>query len=514
MYETAEQLPPTIELQEFEQLEAQIPDTFPEEWLEQSLNAYERPPEEEVYGRSLSTAYRLGALAVENSLSENIDLDTVLSPEAEQVKKEFYTSVEEGFGTDAELGGALEVRDFDERAVIDGRLMAKDLKTPVSDMTEAGLICAEEKLKNESESNDFRFAPQLTRSHWDHENALIVDQMAQGKTDYNTRIVISPFPEEAAEESGDEYWRDIGYVPHLKRGFVQLYFADEKGALAGSLSFDGCDKQHLRNVFERRGVEIPEDEVTDNWLQYAITDNLSLEEAQELATEIANESGSSEYTKTTNTVEVTGEQQEVMEAVFSESYVEAAESLYRGTQTPGLRKQVLEFADNAQHFNSYYQVALYSMQANGDKFSDSDFRVMHELLVYSTIEALRAQHARKEASSTYEYSDESIELPDMQTELVQSEKLHNIQSMLSDFGAEGARNNRVYSACGLSISPGNNKEGDADMPGSPQSAFASHDKDRDCEFISKQCPECGERNVKTKVTKHRITGSCGCSVKK
>ena len=38
--------------------------------------------------------------------------------------------------------------------------------------------------------------------------------------------------------------------------------------------------------------------------------------------------------------------------------------------------------------------------------------------------------------------------------------------------------------------------------------------DKECEFVSKKCPECGRKNVKTKVTKHRITGSCGCSKSK
>ncbi len=38
--------------------------------------------------------------------------------------------------------------------------------------------------------------------------------------------------------------------------------------------------------------------------------------------------------------------------------------------------------------------------------------------------------------------------------------------------------------------------------------------DEDCEFVSKKCPKCGEKNVLTKVTKHSISGSCGCSVKK
>ncbi|HVI60564.1 MAG TPA: hypothetical protein VM535_00210, partial [Candidatus Saccharimonadales bacterium] len=38
--------------------------------------------------------------------------------------------------------------------------------------------------------------------------------------------------------------------------------------------------------------------------------------------------------------------------------------------------------------------------------------------------------------------------------------------------------------------------------------------DDDCEFVSKKCPECGAKNVKTKVTKNHISGSCGCVKKK
>lgn len=33
----------------------------------------------------------------------------------------------------------------------------------------------------------------------------------------------------------------------------------------------------------------------------------------------------------------------------------------------------------------------------------------------------------------------------------------------------------------------------------------------DCEFVSKQCPKCGEKNVKTIISKGKIKGSCGCS---
>lgn len=35
-----------------------------------------------------------------------------------------------------------------------------------------------------------------------------------------------------------------------------------------------------------------------------------------------------------------------------------------------------------------------------------------------------------------------------------------------------------------------------------------------CTFVSKKCPECGAKNVVTKVTSSRISGSCGCSKRK
>jgi len=272
-------------------------------------------PEDQRYGRSLSAMVEVGYYARANTLAGTVD-----SPEAAQAKVEFCTSVEEGYGTAMELSGVLAVRDFDVRPVIDGRVMSKDLKTAVSSMTENGLICAREEARK-----DRRFWPQLTRSGCDHENALTVDRMVRGETDYNTIIVTSPFVEEAAAESGDAYWRMIGYVPHLKRGFVQLYHATEKGLVSGSLSFDGSNKHKLREIFARYGVEIPEGETTDNWLKYPINRTLSEDDAKALATEIADLAEEPKYKKRgmagvkINTVDVTKEYGSIMDRAFNES---------------------------------------------------------------------------------------------------------------------------------------------------------------------------------------------------
>lgn len=467
----------------------------------------ERPPELEVYGRSLSTIYRLGSFIVNESLEE-----AITSPEADQARVEFYTSVEEGFGTDMELGGGLEVRDFDNRPVIDGRVMAKDLKTAISSMTESGLVCAEKEAEK-----DWRFKPQLTRSVWDHQNALAVDKMARGETNYNTRIVISPFPEEAAAQSGSDYWRKIGYVPHLKRGFVQMYHLNGEEVVSGSLSFDGSDKRHLRAVLGEYGVEIPEEEITDNWLKYALTTTMSEDQARSFSASIADRVGISGHNKNTNTVDVTREYRSVMDKVFDESYVHISESLFRGYQTDEMRGLVLELADKAIHFNENYASSLYRMRANRHEFSDEDSAVIHDFLVYSTIEMMRSFHLKK-VDKQQKYSNvfhDDIFLDPAQLQLIGQS---SFQNMLGGFGADGARNNRIYSACGLEIKLGE----DNNEPGSPQEAYGGKDRESSSSATDKFGPlkfKCkyghwNKRPPNEKITKCIVPyckkGSVGC----
>lgn len=63
---------------------------------------------------------------------------------------------------------------------------------------------------------------------------------------------------------------------------------------------------------------------------------------------------------------------------------------------------------------------------------------------------------------------------------------------------------KTYSGCGMTIS------GKNEMEALGYGNKAEEKSDQDCEFISKKCPECGAKNVKTVVTKSQISGSCGC----
>ena len=70
-----------------------------------------------------------------------------------------------------------------------------------------------------------------------------------------------------------------------------------------------------------------------------------------------------------------------------------------------------------------------------------------------------------------------------------------------------AARSRAQETAASSSCPGAAKSS-AESTGGDTSKDADND---DCEFVSKECPKCREKNVKTKISKGKITGACGCS---
>jgi hypothetical protein len=453
-----------------------------------------RSPGQEVYGRSSGSAHRLGRVAL---ISEGLErLRAIInSPEAIQTEAEFITSVEEGLTTDTELGMGLEDRSFETAEVAGGKVMAKDGKRAVSDMTEAGLECARARA-----STDKHFWRQLIRSEWDNDIALTGDAMVRGETEFNTYIMVSPYPQEGETESGPEYWQQIGFVPHLKRGFVWLFYVSKDGFVRGSLSFSGSDKQRIRTVLGQHGRDIPEDEVTDNYPGYAITGNLTLDEAKALATVLANEAGDPKFRKPNelarnkiiNTVDLTRRYRPIMRRVFRESYVPVCDSLGKGYQTEQTRELIYQLANNAHEFEPEYARALYRMRANSEQFTWDDWAVLHDVLVYSTIEMVRALHLQ-ESALLLGPDPEGFSAVSPLPLLLQSANTQSLQSMLGGFGANGARNGRTYSACGVAISlGGKGKNGGNDSGGSRSERSSSDDQAEGgaCEYVHTGCYCC------------------------
>lgn len=83
-----------------------------------------------------------------------------------------------------------------------------------------------------------------------------------------------------------------------------------------------------------------------------------------------------------------------------------------------------------------------------------------------------------------------------------------LHQAIEQAGAEARGRGVSFSACGVTLNA------DGSSGNQFEQAGYGNKTDKDCEFTSKECPMCGTKNVKTKVTKTRISGSCGCSKSK
>jgi hypothetical protein len=87
------------------------------------------------------------------------------------------------------------------------------------------------------------------------------------------------------------------------------------------------------------------------------------------------------------------------------------------------------------------------------------------------------------------------------------ESRRRLEQELYNSGVESRSNGDDFNGCGASV------VGAEDQL--EQSGYGNKkDETGDCDFISKECPSCGERNVKTHVRningKRHVSGSCGC----
>ncbi|HSX30366.1 MAG TPA: hypothetical protein VLE99_00410 [Candidatus Saccharimonadales bacterium] len=448
-------------------------------------------------------AYGLGVIAVALSLQE-----AITSPEADQVMDEVRTGVNEALATDEQYGDELEATEFYVPLIVDEQLMAKDGKTPIADMTENGLVCAQK-----TAEADERFSPQLTRCEWEHALSLLANAMMGRKTPFDTIIAVSPFVEEAVEESGDAFWQKVGYVPRSRRGFVWFWHVNEDGTpLAGTLSFDGSSKARLREVFaEELGINVPEELRTDGWIQYAYTGTLSEDAAKELAIRVRDKANDPRYQKTANTATLTDQNEPTIRRVVNESYAPVCESLVRRRQTAETIQVVDQLARNAHYFDERYAGPLRRLQANRELFTHDDWMIMHDLLVYSTVEMMRALHVEatmpRPGPNRKARNDGHFLAVELQTA-----NSAIFQTMLGDFGGDGARNNRIYSACGTALDPGRKQKNDGPQSAAGEQAASNADEGPSVKkFMS--CPFCNTLLFDDPCARFLRCGDCRAKVK-
>lgn len=80
----------------------------------------------------------------------------------------------------------------------------------------------------------------------------------------------------------------------------------------------------------------------------------------------------------------------------------------------------------------------------------------------------------------------------------------NIEAALRE--TRQAERTAVSSSCPTALSAMNNNE-------AGDESSTSNEESGDCDFISKECPKCHKKNVRTVISKGKITGSCGCTAR-
>lgn len=433
----------------------------------------------EIHGMSLRATRKLGHLA--NRLTSEDLNEHQLS---HQAKGEFESRVFEGLSTDKEYGEKLRVTEFGHLPVMGGKVMVPD---------EQGWVSIAETLQNGCDSaeteawEDPRKWTHFNRALNDAHNGFEVDEMVSGNRDYNTRLVPSCEPVEAIQKDGAKYWKDQGLVDGLCYFRLDHYSGDQ--LMTGALSFYARDKAIIRDVFERYGVEIPEDTPADDYIKYAITTNFETEEeAETFARDIREACDQSTGTQKADTVDGLRLNQSVIDSVFDEMCVPVAQSLDTRKKNERTHEIAKSFLDNSGHHGPEFRRGLIKI-CNSESFDDDDMRLMQQLIDYSAIETLRSAIKPNDAQADQlEWSRITMPVHDHRG----LERFFMEMSMMAD---TGAMMDRSYSSCGGGIDIAGKKGMPGDLPENSQSeAYGSKVCNKEVKNgDSVKCPHCYKR---------------------
>jgi hypothetical protein len=366
-------------------------------------------------------------------------------PDTLQLRAEFDTSLAEMLKTDQEFGQLLQITRFDEHAVHGGEVRTRDGVTKVTDSLRNGF-----ELSSQLAVEDSRMQTQANRDRHDLRNAHEVCSMVRGETAYNTRIVASLMPEEAMERDGEAYWRGLGYFPETKTAFLQMYHVTKDGELlTGTLSVDATDKETMRKLWQDAGMAIPEGEITDNWLQYAITDTLTDEQAKQLVLSLRQQHYANiGYipTNPTSVEDVLAANYDTVQQTFDELHLPLAEAIASGRKTPAVDALLSGFMPKAMQLGADIRRGLLRAH-NKQSFDDQDARLTYKLVMYAAAERIRASIKTIEQPTGNDTTPKVAIEPAVRRHVPPEVFMQQIISV----AYQGIAQRRSYGACGAAI---------------------------------------------------------------
>lgn len=455
-----------------------------------------KPKQAEEYGRSLAALRYAGKLLVE----EQVSVEYLV--EKTEIYPDFKTAVKEMLKNDKDFSPRLELSNQREHNIVNNRVVNAEGE-PMVDVLDNGRAASS--LLAEEDSG---YKHQVTRDGADVRAAEKVDDMPEGQTLWG----VSKDPKKALKKRPDIYAKRFGYKEGLI--YFQTYSKANGKVQTGSYAIDCQQPDVLRQILAEHGMVIPPHESDDTWLDHAVCAEMSADEADAFARSIRKEyySRIGESASQVSVDEFVDEHEHVLRGFFSAYYPDMAKVTKTGDNQASLQELAnAMLAKNPEKLKPEVIRELIRIR-NSSKLDDEAVKVLDSIVRYATVEELRKHIKPRLVPQTLKVRQAVVQ-PSPQPYAGQ-----NIHNLLADNVHTGVSAGRSYPGCPGNIQLGNDSEtNDSETDGiNRQEAYGGKkDSDEDCEFVSKSCPECGAKNIKTVVkkisaTKKRIEGACGC----
>jgi hypothetical protein len=472
----------------------------------------------EHYAHSLGTWEQLGGLAVRNQLA---------SPEGQAIERLAYDdskdAIIENLKTDAEFRSKLDVNSPKTYRIINGQTCSAD-GTPVVELIGRGIEVSARAAQTDPSFGE-QYKIQNERDQLDLANAQAVDALPVGRA----RFVVSMEPKtqladestpELANKSIQKFWEGLGY----RKGIVYLQWYHKVDAYtlkAGVLSVDLSDEANWRAVFKKHGVEIPADATPNSWIQHAIEVDLEPDVAQAYAEHVREDfyqqAGSTHRRQ--SVTEYVEAHEPFIKSMFTTYNRSLAVATHTGEKTATLDGFARSLLQRSESLNAEVRRQLVRI-VNRSAFDDNDARLMEGAIRYAVVEELRkglkdfTRVLRPDENPAARLPLVNINYGGFTPEMMHQRLALNVEA--------GAIANRSYGGCTTTFEPGVSKAGKEfedmfnlqDVFGgqtqSQEEARAEEAEFRECDYVSKKCPVCDEKNVVTHDRHDAITGACGC----
>lgn len=463
-----------------------------------AAESYETAPKTSIveeYGRSLVAMRHGGQLLVEQHVSvEYLIEETEMYPD-------FKTAVKEMLKNDKEFSSRLELSNQRAHDIVNGQTVNAK-REPMVEVLGNGQV-ASSLLAEQDEDYGY----QVTRDGADMRLAIKVDDMAEDQTVWG----LSKDPKKALQKRPDIYAKRFGYKKGLV--YLQTYSKADAKVLTGSYAIDCQYPDVLREILAEHNMIIPANESDDTWLDHAASTAMSPDEADVFARSIrqAYYKRIGESANRVSVDEFVEEHEDMLRGFFEAYYPDMARVTATGDNQASLQKLAnAMLTKNSEKLKPEIIRELIRIR-NASKLDDEAVKALDSIVRYATVEELRKHIQSRLVPKTHKAKHIVVQ-PSRQHSVGQ-----DMHQLLAENVQAGVSACRSYPGCPGNIDLANDASKETDSDGiNRQEAFGGKENgDDDCDFVSKSCPECGAKNVKTVIkkisaTKKRIEGACGC----